>query len=117
MTTAGLLRHMEMPREGREISIEEINQTHRPYITLSDVDVALYLLEDRGDPTEAYEFLAEHSKDGYSKLAAGVARGDSIFGKGALNYLKDRAANYNVTINKEKKDLILNDMGENILVC
>ncbi len=30
MTTAGLLRHMEMPRDGRQISIEEINQTILP---------------------------------------------------------------------------------------
>ena len=113
MTTAGLFRRMGMPSEGNIIHHEEVKDvSSRPYIRLEDVEFAIYLLEDRGDPTEAYEFLEHNSKDGYSKLAGGVARGDSIFGKGAVNYLKNKAEKYNIDINDDYIKSILKDMGD-----
>lgn len=59
-------------------------------IELSDVDEARQALRDKG-PDAMYDVLAKKG-DKYAVLANGVARGDSLSGVAAINYMKSVAA-------------------------
>lgn len=79
----------------------------------SDIELARFLLESKG-PSAMYDQLATKG-DRYAVLANGVARGDTIAGVAAINYMKGVAAEAGTPMGDEDIEAIRLNMANEYL--